>query len=230
MLEKARAVNLDRASHLPNFMADEEVNCYVQPADRPIDKPALLRTATIRSEVTFKGMNETRQQVDARGKPVPSQGVPAGCIGWSGGFGAYLRPVFDPKCGTTITFSKTIGEPGKQSLVYNFSTPAEGGCFPPSLAGFERFYAGREGSVLIDIPSGIMISVVGRSRGFPKAFEIEGIQETVIWGVVKIEGQAHLLPVSYEKVMSIWNGGTQRVFATYTNHRQFEASSTITFQ
>jgi hypothetical protein len=225
LLEKARTVNLDRAAHLPNFVADEDAVCATQAAGQT----DWQQTASVQSEVTFKGMNETRQQVDSQGKPVPSQGIPVGCIGWSGGFGAFLRPLFDPKCGTTLTFSKLVGDPGKEGYVYDFSTPPEG-CFPPTFAAGERTYAAHEGSVLIDSPSGNLLSVIGRARDFPKGYAIAGIRETVTWDVVKLGGEAHLLPVSYEKEMSIWNGGVRRVTAVYRNHRHFEANTSIVFQ
>jgi len=227
MLEKARAVNLERASHLPNFTADEEVSCSTIPPNQPAGQDAPLATVTARSEVTFKGMSESRQQLDAKGKPVPAQNGPPGCM--AGGFGAYLRPLFDPQCGTQLTFSKAVGEAGHQSLVYNFSMPGESGCIPPSFYDYQMVYPAHEGTVLIDIPSGIMISVVSHATGLPKAYAIMEIQDTAVWGVIKIEGEEHVLPVSYERMMAIANVGTRRVLARYSNHRHFEAASSIAF-
>jgi hypothetical protein len=229
MLEKARAVNLLRASHLPNFVADEEVGCYVQTTGQPIDVPWVL-TATVRSEVTFKGVNETRQQVGPNGETVPERAIPAGCIEWSGGYSNFFKPLFDPECSTTLTFSKTMGKPDQQAWVYSFSTPPEGLCFSPAISDFELAYPAHEGSVLIDIRNGNMISVTGRSRGFPEAFPIMGSEETVIWDYVKAGGETHLLPVSYERAKIFANGTSRRVLAKYTNHRHFEASTSITFQ
>jgi hypothetical protein len=220
VLEKARTVNLDRVSHLPNFVADEEVNCYALAA-------AWKLTATVHSEVSFYGMNQLRQQVGPEGKLVPSQGTPEGCLGWSGGFGTYIRPVFDPLCGTTLTYSKTTGKSGKQSLIYNFSTPLEGECYPLSFSGFERAYAAHEGSVVIDMASGELISLVVRARGFPKAYGVAKIEETSTWGVVKVEGGPHLLPVSYVKTLENGNGDTNKVSAVYSKHRHFEANASI---
>jgi hypothetical protein len=229
-LEKARAVNLNRAAHLPNFLADEDVVCYFQAANQPIGSPAWQQIATAKSQVSFKGVNETRQQVGADGKPGRAPAIPDGCIEWSGGYSLYFKPLFDPSCSTTLTFSKTLGKPGHQSLVYNFSTPAEGLCFSPAISDFERAYAAHEGSVLIDIPTGSMVSVVARSTHLPEAFPIMESDETVIWDVVNTGGEEHLLPVSYERVKIFANGAARRVLVKYSNHRHFEAASTITFQ
>lgn len=229
LLEKARVVNLERASHLPNFIADEEVSCYVQTPDQPIDKPWMLK-ATIRSEVTFKGGGQSRQRIGADGKPDPSSAIPAGCIEWSEGYAIYFKPLFDPACGTAFTFSKTLGKPGAQAWVYNFSASPESLCFGPTFSDFERAYATHDGAVLIDIQSGDMISVAARSSGYPKAFPIMENQETLVWNVVRIEGESHLLPVSYERVRQNGYGGAQRVTAVYSNHRHFEASSSVTYK
>jgi len=226
MLEKARAVNLDRAAHLPNFMADEEVDCSAQPPSGS----AWIPTATIRSEATFSGMSESLQRVGADGKLVPAKGIAPGCIGWTGGFGSYIKPIFDPDCGTTLTYSKTIGKSGKQYLVYNFSTPPEALCFPLSFSGIERAYSAHQGTVRIDMASGEMVSVSTRARGFPDAYPFAEIEETATWDTVDIKGESYLLPVSYEKVISRRSGAINRVSATYTKHRHFEAATKITYQ
>lgn len=177
MLEKARRVNLDRIAHLPNFIADELVECY----DRPSPVYGWRLSATVHSEVTFNGMSQSRQVAGAGGKLVPALGMPAGCIGWTGGFGSYIRPVFDPQCGTTLTFSKTSGKPGERRMVYNYTTPVEGGwCYPPSFSGADcvRAYSAHEGSVDIDAASGDIVSLVVRSRSFPELYGIAEIEET----------------------------------------------------
>jgi len=226
ILERARTVNLDRASRLPNFMADEEVDCSAQLPSGT----GWIQTASIRFEVTFNGLSESRQQAGADGEPVPVKGTSAGCIGWTGGFGSYIKPVFDPSCGTTLTYSKTIGKSGKQFMVYNFDTPAEERCFPLSFSGITRAYSAHRGTVRIDVASGEMVSVSTRSRSFPEAYRIAEIEETATWDVIEIKGEKNLLPVSYEKLLSLRNGAINRVSATYTNHRHFEANTKITFQ
>lgn len=225
VLEKARTVNLDRASHLPNFIADEEANCYFMSPSQG----GWQLSATVHSEVSFAGMMQSKQWVTPDGKLIPGLGIPAGCIGWSGGFGSYIKPVFDPECGTTLTYSKTMGKPGKQSLVYSFITPLERGCYPLTFSGFERAYSAHEGSVVIDAATGDVLSVLVRSRGFPKAYPISEIEESAAWGFVRIEGETHLLPVSYEKKLTKGSGGTGRVQATYSKHRHFEANTNLTF-
>ena len=224
-LEQARKVILDRAAHLPNFIADEVADCY----SSTTNPPEWRHMATIQSEVTFKGDGETRKQRTRNGEPLLTPGIPPGCMGWGGGFGSYLIPVFDPGCGTTLEFLQKIGQPGNQGLAYRFITPPEG-CFATSFAGYQRAYPTHEGIVVLQIPGGNLIQVRERSFQFPEAYGIMQREETVTWGFVKIENETHLLPVAFEKLMFVRSGSINRVSAKYVNHRHFEANTSVTFQ
>jgi hypothetical protein len=150
-------------------------------------------------------------------------------MGRGGGFGTYLVPLFDPKCRTRLEFSKKIEEPGRQGYVYKFTSPPEG-CFPTSFTGSIRAYATHEGLVLLELPGGELTQVAERSVNFPQAYPIGQRSEVVTWNFVKIDNETHLLPVAFEKVMYMRQGGVLRVTAAYINHRHFEANSNVTFQ
>lgn len=225
ILERARAVNLERAAHMPSFVADEIMDCYVS-------SPGLAdwqHSASVRSEVRFTGTTAHRQRVTRNGKALAVPEFVPGCMGSSGGFGTYLRPLFDPDCPATFTYSNRINRPGGPELIYGFSTPAEG-CFETSFSGSERAYPKHEGLVTIQASGGDMVHVAGESVAFPSAYPITLIQEEVSWGFVQVGEARLLLPISYEKVMWMSSGLINRVTATYVNHRHFEASSKITFQ
>jgi hypothetical protein len=225
ILERARAVNLERAAHMPSFVADEIMDCYVS-------SPGLAdwqHSASVRSEVRFTGMTARRQRVTRNGKALAVPGFVPGCMGSSGGFGTYLRPLFDPECATTFTYSSTINQPGGEDLIYVFRTPPEG-CFETSFSGSERAYPTHAGLVTIQASGGDMMHVESESVALPGAYPITLIKEEVSWGFVNIGETRLLLPISYEKVMWMSSGLINRVSATYVNHRHFEASSKITFE
>jgi hypothetical protein len=186
-LENARTVILDRAAHLPNFIADEIADCY----------SGGRRTATTQSEATFKGDRETRQHRLLNGEPLPSQ--TPGCInfGWGGGFGTYLLPLFDPNCGATLEFSQRSGQPGNERMIYKYHAAPEG-CFHVTDFGYQRVYPAHEGLVVLEIPGGNLIQVLDRLVDLPKAYPIERSEETVTWNFVRIENETHLLPVAFE--------------------------------
>jgi len=223
-LDRIREVNLQRAAHLPNFIADEVTECYFSNAG-PV---RWEHTSSIRSEVSFKGSGETRKNMITNGEPDPT-GSKRRCIGYGGGFGTYLVPIFDPECPSGLAFSRKIGKPGNEGLALSFRSPPEG-CFYTSFSGSDRAYPVHEGLVLIESPGGNMIHVAERSVQFPAAYGITSREEKVTWDFVKIGDATHLLPVSYEKIIYNRGGSAGRVTVKYTNHRHFEADTSITFQ
>lgn len=217
-LEHARTVSLDRAAHLPNFIADEMADCY----------SGGRHTAITQSEATFKGARETRQHRLLNGEPLPSGAPDCPNFAWDGGFGAYLVPLFDPNCGATFEFSQRSGQPGNERMIYKYQTPPEG-CFHVSDFGYQFVYAAHEGTVVLEVPGGNLIQVSDRLVDLPKAYPIERSEETVTWNFVKIQNETHLLPVAFEEIIYVRSGPTRRVSAKYINHRRFEANSSVTF-
>lgn len=223
-MEQIRATNLARAAHLPNFVANAEVTCSMT-------NPGTGETRVLsqyRQEVRYRGNVETRRFLSEAGEIIPDPVSGISCIGWGGGFGAYLRPLFDTECPSTLRFSKVIGKPGNQGLVFDFKMPPEG-CYPTSYSGSQRAYAAHEGTVITEIPVGNMIYIGERSVGFPAAYPIKSIEEKLMWNFVEIGGKKHLLPVSYEKTIENHFGGLGTVKVRYTKHRHFESETGITY-
>jgi hypothetical protein len=144
-LERAREVNLEYASNMPNFVADETAKRYTGNGKSP--QWRLLDT--IETEITVKGGRAVRQQIRKDGKPWgrPFQALPG--FKWSGGFGTEIKPLFDPQCPTTIDYEGHAEVRGKQLLKYRFSSPPDG-CFGPFYFEYQRFNPARTGHVFID--------------------------------------------------------------------------------
>ena len=156
-----------RAAHLPNFIADELVKCSFSSAD----SAAWTGTASVLSEVSFKGSGETRKNMIVNGVPTADTATANGCIGFGGGFGPFLKPLFDPECRTWLDFVKKIGKNGNKALVYNFSSPPEG-CFGAVFAAVDR--------------------VTARSVKFPAADAIGQIEKKVTWDFIQIGGSGRV--------------------------------------
>ncbi len=79
-LAYARQVNLDRATNMPKFVADETAKRYTSPrkANAPVWKPV----DTIDSEIMFKGNKPTREHVRLNGKPWNKPGFPNFTCSW----------------------------------------------------------------------------------------------------------------------------------------------------
>jgi hypothetical protein len=83
---------------MPNFVADEIAERYT----RRSDSSKWKHEDTIETEIMVKGIQISRQNWRRNGKPVSPD--PDGMHMPTTGFGAALKPLFDPKCPTALEF------------------------------------------------------------------------------------------------------------------------------
>jgi hypothetical protein len=219
-LERARQVNLDRAAHMPNFIADEVAKRYTG----HLGSSKWKYLDTIEDEVTLKGMQISRQNWRLNGKPWKNpDGYP------STGFGEELKPLFSLGCPTVLEPAGREQLAGKEVLAYRFTSPADG-CFSHLFANWETNPA-RTGRMLIDDASGDLVQFEEEAADLPKGFGFLQRNEVLTWGEVTISGVTHLLPVSAEFIWRINSrGDLSRVTVEYRNHRHFEASTNVSFK
>jgi hypothetical protein len=242
ILEHARQVNLDRAAHLPNFVADENITFYNDPGG----SGQWVRDPTvIEGEITVKGNQISRGHFRRNGKPWSGTEEKTQKLGFTPGipatgFAAALQPLFDPNCPTTLKPTGNDELRGRPVVAYQFDSPVNG-CFEELYGGF-AYNAARAGRVLIDGPSGDVLQFEEQAFGFPERFAFVSQRQTMTWSCVKIGEAFHLLPVSAE---FIWTRKTPevglfkratptllrgRTVVEYQNHRHFESSADIKYK
>jgi hypothetical protein len=228
-LEHARTVNLERAANLPNFVADETAMRY---KSRHTDPPRWEYVDTIESEISVKGADFRRENTRLNGKPWNNPTFPN--FSWSVEFGAELKPLFSPKCGTTIKADGRDEAAGKQLLAYRFRAPRDG-CFGTFYvrSGFfsrKQYKPAWTGRFLIDDPGGNVVRFEEEAHEFPKGFGADPLTQTTTWDYVKIGEGSYLLPVATEIFGGFTRGDLWHVVVEYKNHRHFEASTNLKFQ
>jgi hypothetical protein len=223
-LEHTREIALRYVARLPNFIADETATRYTARTSPP--EWRLLDT--IQSEVKFRGAFETRDQVLQNGKLLKAGMKALGGLRWAAATGSALKPLFDPVCPVSFEFAERRTERGRELLVYDFSSPPDS-CFGATTSSYQRYYAGWKGKVFIDESTGNVLQLDWASTGFPAAFGFVEAKNETIWDYVKIGDASHLLPVSSDDMVHYSAGQLESVKVQYTNHREFEAASTITF-
>jgi hypothetical protein len=223
-LERARRVNLERLSKMPNYVADETAKRFRSTAS----STDWSNFDTVQSEITFRGRRAVRQQIRRNGKrwDQPFDALPG--FKWYEGFETEIDPLFDSQCPTTIEYKGRSKVAGRQVLEYRFKSP-EDGCFPFLYFTYQRYNPARSGRVFIDDPSGSVVQVDDEAGSFPTDFEFSGREEHVSWDYVAIGEGTHLLPVRANFLVSYRSGTRYKVEVEYKNHRHFEASSNITF-
>jgi hypothetical protein len=118
-LDRARRVNIEYTSKLPNFVVDETAKRSVLAKGsaewRSVD--------TIESDLSFQGAYTTRQRVRVNGKPWNKPLLPG--PNWVTGFGE-LKPLFDPACPVVFESAGRVEVRGKPALAYRFSSAQDG--------------------------------------------------------------------------------------------------------
>jgi hypothetical protein len=230
ILEHARQVNLERAAHMPNFVADEVVTFY---GNRKGSRQWEQDSTIIEDEITVNGNQISRRDFRRNGEPWHGIGLITRMRGFTPGlpatgFAAALEPLFDPHCPTTLKFSANDELRGKAVLVYQFDSPANG-CFGNLYGGF-AYNAARTGRVLIDGPSGDMLQFEEEAFGFPRRFRFVSRHQVMTWDNVKIGEASHWLPVSAEFIWTQKTGVRRRTVVEYRNHRHFESATDIKYR
>jgi len=228
-LEHSRQVNMERATNMPNFVADEVVTHYVARRNGGrADATNWEHDFTVEDEIRVRGNQVSRERVRRNGRAWGGviRGLPAT------GFGAALKPLFDPQCPTTLDFAGDGQLRGKAALVYRFRSPADG-CFGNLYGGRDvrwAYNAARTGRIFVDGPSGDVLQFEEEATGFPAGFSFIQRNQVMNWDFVKIGDISHWLPVSADFSWRMGDGSLTRAAAVYKNHRHFEATTNVTFQ
>ena len=229
-LEHARVVNLERASKLPNFVADETAKRY---KSRHTNPPKWEFVDLIESEISVKGAGFSREKARVNGKPYNKRSFDN--FNWGVQFGDELDPLFGPKCKTPIEFEGRQEFRGKQVLAYRFKSPPNG-CFGTfsikkgTFSSTKRYSPAWTGRFLIDDPEGNVILFEDEAHEFPKDFGADPLTQTSTWDYVKIGDAVHLLPVATEIFGGFTPADLWHVVVEYKNHRHFESATNIKFQ
>jgi hypothetical protein len=225
-LERVRRVNLEYESKLPNFVADETALRYTSDA---VGKPWRLDD-TIVSEISYKGGRFTREHIRVNGKSWNRPFIDVGGMIWGVTFGLELKSVFDPTCPTKINFFGTQEVNGKPLLVYGFYSNRNG-CFGNyATSDLQQTYnPDRTGRLLVDPTRGDVVQYEEEASGLPETYVMDRHTEVESWNYVTIGEVSYLVPVSAEHLERRADGAIRRVVVSYTNHRHFEAATSVTF-
>jgi hypothetical protein len=221
-LERVRQVNLERAATMPNFVADE----ISRRSEAAPGSSKWRFLDTIEAEITVHGTQLARDNLRRNGKPWNRGDSGFGFLPATG-FGAELRPLFDPDCPTKLEAADRQGAGRAPLLVYRFTSPPDG-CFSVLFA--QRPYnAARAGRVLIEPSSGRAVRFEEDATGFPADYNFVRRNQVMTWGYVKTASGPIWLPTSAEFIWTLPNGLRYQVAVAYRNHRHFEAVTSVSF-
>jgi hypothetical protein len=222
-------VNLRIASTLPAFVADEHAQRYKSSA-RNLRQWQLVDT--IDSEISVKGSDVfSREHMTVNGKPWTRASFP-NPVGWSVAFGEEIKPLFDRKCPTVVTFEQKSKLRGMAVLVYHFDSPVNG-CFGTHVnSGLftKRFNPPRTGRFAVEESSGALVQFGTTATGYPKGFGADTFEQSIEWDYVTTGDGLRLLPIRMEMIIGLSTKELWRVVVEYRNHRHFGADTSVSFE
>jgi hypothetical protein len=217
VLDRIRQVNLDSASNMPNFIADE----IAKRSTGRRESSDWKMQDTVVSEIAFKGNEAVRQNIRINGKRFTSKSSWLPGVTWDVAFGSELKALFDRDCGNVIE--------SRETFRYEFRSPPDG-CFSAFTVGYAQFNPANTGEVLIDGSSGRVLHFRKVTAGFPPEFVQVEAKDEIFWESVKIGDSSWLVPVSADYLYTFKSGDVWHIEVQFKNHRHFETSIKLQVQ
>lgn len=223
--DEASASALSYASRLPNFRCNRETHRLTAPvknADR------FSQTDSFIEEMTYESPKETFRTLEVNGLKSSQQRDAFKGVHSRGEFGAMLKSIFRPEAAAQFKWSGRALSGGVLCDVFDVDVPVARSNFVLTF-NLRQEIAGFHGRVFIDEDSGLVRRIMLQGTGLPKGFELQSPTFLLEYGMVRIAGADHLLPL--RSVLQVRQGRqVVRNETQFRDYRKFDASSEIKFQ
>ena len=223
--EDATASALSYSSHLPNFRCRRETRRLTAPvksSDRFHEADAFIE------ELTYENGKESYRTVEVNGQKSTTQRVALKGVHSRGEFGSMLKSVFRPEVATQSKWTGRAITGGVLCDVFDVEVPVDKSNFVLTF-NLRQEVAGFHGRVFFDQEAGLVRRIVFEGAGLPKNFGLQSPTFSLEYGMVRIAGQDHLLPL--RSVLQVREGRqVVRNETQFRDYRKFEASSEIKFE
>ena len=225
LIERARAKAEAFTANLPNFICRQLVSRF-ESQSKPADWVAL---DIVEAEVAFEAGMESYQSIKVNGKLLKKQEMSAleGGSWTTGEFGTVLSNIFEPWSLTSFKFRQTDTSTRPKSKVYWFHVEQSRSNWEARIASVSYLPEYR-GAIWIDEETARVLRIEMEAMNLPLSFPADTLELNIDYGLVRIGGQEHLLPVHSETLACMrgelrcnWNK------IDFRNYRKFSAESTI---
>jgi hypothetical protein len=223
--EDATASALSYSSRLPNFRCRRETRRLTAPvksSDRFHEADAFVE------ELTYESGHETYRTVEVNGQKSTTQRDALKGVHSRGEFGSMLKSVFRPEVAAQTKWTGRTITGGVLCDVFDVDVPVDKSNFLLTF-NLRQEVAGFHGRVFYDQEAGLVRRIVFEGAGLPKNFGLQSPVFSLEYGMVRIAGQDHLLPL--RSVLQVRQGRqVVRNETRFRDYRKFEASSEIKFE
>jgi hypothetical protein len=223
--DEASTSALSYSFRLPNFRCNRETHRLTAPV-RNIER--FSQTDDFIEEMTYERPKETYRTLEMNGQKSSMHRDSLKGVHSRGEFGAMLKSIFRPEAAAKYKWSGRAMSGGVLCDVFEVDVPVERSNF---ILTFElrQEVAGFHGRVFVDEESGLVRRIVLQGGGLPKDFGLQSPTFSLEYGLVRIGGEDHLLPL--HSVLQVRQGRqVVRNETQFRDYRKFDASSEIKFQ
>ena len=223
--EDAAASALSYSSRLPNFRCRRETRRLTAPVK---SSDHLHEADAFIEELTYEHGKETYRTIEVNGQKSNTQRDALKGVQSRGEFGSMLRSVFRPEVGVQPKWAGRALTGGVICDVFDIEVPVSKSNFVLTF-NLRQEVAAYHGRVFFDEEAGLVRRIVFEGAGLPKNFGLQSPVFSLEYGMVRIAGQDHLLPM--RSVLQVRQGRqVVRNETQFRDYRKFEASSEIKFQ
>src|SRR5579883_1584287 len=227
LIAAARAMALEYAQSLPDFICQETVRRYES------NGGAWDLKDTLELRLTYFDRREDYRLIARNGRATSLSYRETGGAVTEGEFGTTLLSIFAPDSETDFHWDHWTTLRHSEAHVFRFRIALERSTYRiavgRSVRGpVEEVITGQRGLVYVDAASGRIVRVIAESEAIPPDFPVRSSSRTVDYGFARVGDRTYLLPLRAEARIDAGRLQTRNV-VEFHDYRKFEGQSTITF-
>jgi hypothetical protein len=224
IISEARSAAVTFSQGLPNFLAHQITKRYFS-AGFP---PRWQQLDEITAELAYLNGKEDYRDIKVDGQPAYRPVEQTGS--WStGDFGTTLDDVMSPA--TNATFRRRgeerIGV--RSAVVYNYTVDEANSHWTLVAPDGRRLNPAYEGAIWVDKETLRILRLEQRATSLPRGYPFTRAEYTLVYGWVRIDDRAYLMPASGENVGCMSGGSCTRNAIEFRDYRKFVADSKIVY-
>jgi len=224
VINEARAAAVAYSQGLPNFLAHQITDRYFSPGFPPVWR----RLDEVDAELAYLNGREDYRDFKIDGEPAIRPPESSGS--WStGDFGTTLDDLMSPA--TNATFRRRGEERVgvRQAIVYNYTVEESNSHWKLVSPDGRTLNPAYEGAIWVDKESLRILRIEQRATNLPRGYPFTRAEYTLVYGWVRIDDRAYLMPMSGENVGCMSGGSCSRNSTEFKNYRKFVADSKIVY-
>jgi hypothetical protein len=224
IIQEARMAAESFSQGLPNYLAHQITKRYFS-AGFP---PRWQQLDEVSAELAYLNGKEDYRDIKVDGQPARRPPEESGS--WStGDFGTTLDDVMSP--GTNATFRRRGEERVgvRSAIVYNYTVDEPNSHWTLVSPDGRRLNPAYEGAIWVDKETLRILRLEQRASSLPRGYPFTRAECTLVYGWVRIDDRAYLMPASGENLGCMNGGSCTRNAIEYRDYRKFVADSKIIY-